>query len=156
MIEKIYINKLVDNFFIDSDIFVVEIKISESNNIEIFLDSDTVVTIDDCVALSRHIEGNIDREKEDYNLMVSSSGITSAFLTIRQYKKNIGKEIIVTFADNKPLKGILKNVSEDGIILTKQTLSNVKKGMKPKIKAEEDISINFNDIKNAKLFFDFK
>ena len=33
------------------------------------------VAIDDCVALSRHIESKLDRDKEDFSLMVGSAGI---------------------------------------------------------------------------------
>ncbi|MBQ7640039.1 MAG: hypothetical protein IJS91_03505 [Bacteroidales bacterium] len=36
--------------------------------------SGTCVCIDDCVALSRHIESKLDRDKEDYSLTVSSAG----------------------------------------------------------------------------------
>ena len=156
MIEINYIKQLVNDFFSDSDIFVVEVKISDLSNIEIFLDSDSAVTIDDCAALSRHIESIIDSEDEDCNLMVSSAGITSPLLILRQYKKNIGKELVITLIDNKITNGILKEVSDSGIIITKQTLSNVKKGMTPKVKAAENITISFSEIKKAKLFFEFK
>jgi len=156
MIEINYIKQLVNDFFSDSDIFVVEVKISDLSNIEIFLDSDSAVTIDDCAALSRHIESIIDSEDEDCNLMVSSAGITSPLLILRQYKKNIGNELVITLIDNKITNGILKEVSDSGIIITKQTLSNVKKGMTPKVKAAEDIAISFSEIKKAKLFFEFK
>ncbi|MDL2227320.1 ribosome assembly cofactor RimP [Bacteroidales bacterium OttesenSCG-928-K03] len=156
MIDNKEIITLVNDFFVDSDIFAVEINVSDKNNIEIYLDSDTFVTIDNCVALNRHIESNFDRDKEDYNLMISSAGVTSPFTVIRQYRKNIGKEVIATFNDEKIVKGILKNVSDQGFTLTKQTLSNVKKGQKAKVKAEEDIFLNFNDVKITKLFFDFK
>ena len=34
---------------------------------------DAGVTIDDCVALSRHIESKLDRDKEDFSLTVGSA-----------------------------------------------------------------------------------
>jgi ribosome maturation factor RimP len=46
-------------------LFVTELVVKQGNNIQVFIDSDHGVSVDDCIALSRHIESNLDREKED-------------------------------------------------------------------------------------------
>ena len=77
MISKKYIEDLAAEFLEDSDLFAVKITVSKDNNIRLFIDGDNGVTIDDCVGLSRHIEGNLDRDKEDFELNVSSSGVAA-------------------------------------------------------------------------------
>lgn len=155
MINKDIVKKIAEEYLAETDIFVVNITISPDKNIEIYLDSDTDVTIEHCINLTKYFEENLDRDKEDYELTVSSAGLTSSFLTLRQYKKHIGDTIVVKTGAMPKQKGILKAVTTDGITLTKQTLSKVKKGMVAKVKAEEDIFIPYNTIDSAKLFLDF-
>ena len=55
---------------------LVEVTVSEDNDIEIVIGREGGgVSIDDCVALSRFIESNLDRDEEDFSLMVASAGI---------------------------------------------------------------------------------
>lgn len=54
---------------------LVDVKVNKANNIKVFFRATgRPVCIDDCVALSRHIESGLDRDKEDFSLMVSSAG----------------------------------------------------------------------------------
>jgi len=55
---------------------LVEVSVSEDNDIEVIITREGGgVAIDDCVALSRYIESKLDRDKEDFSLMVGSAGI---------------------------------------------------------------------------------
>ncbi|MCD6112620.1 MAG: ribosome assembly cofactor RimP [Bacteroidales bacterium] len=146
MIDKNYIESLVKKKLVNSDKFIVDIKISATNKISVFLDSDTQLTIDDCVQVSRFIESNLDRDKEDFELQVSSPGITESFKLKRQYQKNIGREISVTLNDGLILKGVLLKVSDKSIILQK----NIKN------KSHIELKISFTDIKQAKPVISFK
>lgn len=75
MIEKITIEKLVESYMAENHLELVDVKINQSNNIKVFFDAPgRPVCIDDCVALSRFIESGLDRDKEDFSLMVSSAG----------------------------------------------------------------------------------
>ena len=74
-----------------SDMFVVECKITPMGEIELLVDSDTAVKLEDCAALNRAIESELDREVEDYSLMVASAGIGSELKLLRQYQKISGK-----------------------------------------------------------------
>jgi ribosome maturation factor RimP len=53
------LQKNIDEFLQDTDIFVVDIKVKTGNNITVLLDRDsTGIRIEDCVAVTRHIESN--------------------------------------------------------------------------------------------------
>ena len=61
------------------DQFIVEVEVSPANQISVQIDSENGISIDDCVAISRQIEGNLDREEEDFELQVSSAGLGQPF-----------------------------------------------------------------------------
>ena len=64
MIEKIKILELVNGALEGSDKFLVNLKITPDNRIFVDIDGDNGVNIDDCIALSRAIESQLDREEE--------------------------------------------------------------------------------------------
>ena len=51
--------------------FVVDVRVSEGNAISILLDDDEGTSISKCIELSRHLEGELDRDLEDFSLDVS-------------------------------------------------------------------------------------
>ena len=74
--------------------------VAPGNNIRILIDGDEGVNLDDCVALSRLVEGSYDREVEDFSLDVLTHGVTESLVMPRQYIKNVGRDIKVkTIAD---------------------------------------------------------
>lgn len=84
MIEKEIIQNLMTQYLIDNNLELVDIKVNKANNIKVYFDTPgRNTTIDDCANLSRFIESKMDREKEDFSLMVSSAG---------KEEKNINKE----------------------------------------------------------------
>ncbi|HIZ85586.1 MAG TPA: hypothetical protein IAC04_03750 [Candidatus Coprenecus stercoravium] len=75
MIEKHTIEQIVEQYMEDHRLVLTDVKVNKANNIKVFFKAlDRPVCIDDCVALSRHIEAGLDRDKEDFSLMVSSAG----------------------------------------------------------------------------------
>ena len=75
MIEKETIEEIVAPYLAENNLVLTAVKTNKANNLKVFFDAPgRDVTIDDCVALSRFIESHLDREKEDFSLMVSSSG----------------------------------------------------------------------------------
>ena len=75
MITRQTIETIVQEFLEKTDLSLVEVSVSEDNDIEVTITREAGVSIDDCVALSRHIESRLDRDKEDFSLMVGSAGI---------------------------------------------------------------------------------
>jgi ribosome maturation factor RimP len=150
MIEKKEIQGLVEEYMKGTGLFLVSIKVSNANKIIVQADKNEGITIDECVALHRHIENNLDHEKEDFELQVSSPGLDTPFIVIEQYYKNEGKKVEV--ADNEGLKyaGILKNVTGGGFDLETETKV---KGKKKELK---DISFNFEQIKSTRVILTIK
>ena len=155
MIYKDTVIQLVESFLLNTEYYLVDVKVSNSNNILVEIDSFEGVSIDFCVDLNRHIEANLDREKEDYELQVSSAGLTEPFKVLKQYEKNIGNEVEVNTRDNKKLVGILKSFDSEKITLEQE--KQVKpEGAKRKITVQEEITILFENIKTTKHIIRFK
>ncbi|MCQ2300327.1 MAG: ribosome assembly cofactor RimP [Bacteroidales bacterium] len=113
MIDKIHVLDVVNRNLEGSDKFLVELKITTNNRIFVDIDGDNGVTIDDCVALSRAIEGSLDREQEDFELNVSSAGLDSPLKLPRQYKKNIGESLSVTTMEGEHFEGELLEATDE-------------------------------------------
>ena len=148
------IKKLTDEKIAEGSNFIVDISIKPGNKITILLDNDNGVSISDCVAMSRHVESNLDREADDFELNVMSPGLTEPFKILRQYQKNIGKQIDVITKDNKKLTGKLLSVNEEGIQLETKVKEKTE-GKKGKQVIINNINLTFNLIKETKVVISF-
>jgi ribosome maturation factor RimP len=142
------IANMVNEHFAGSDKFLVDIFIKPTNRIYVFIDGDHGVTIADCVGLSRHLEAQFDRETEDFELNVSSSGADQPIKLPRQYPKNIGRSLQLKLEPEEEIKGKLIESSDQGITLEI-------KGKKKTDPVEKRI-IPFDQIKEAKVIIAFK
>lgn len=88
-------------------LFLVELKISKDNVIEILIDAMEGVNIQTCIDVSREIEAAMNRDEEDFELTVASAGIGYPFRVEEQYRKNIGNTVEVQLTDNRKLTGTL-------------------------------------------------
>jgi len=157
MITKQLVEKLANDRIEERnlDVYIVDIKISSSNSIIVELDSMSGgVSINDCVAVSRNIEHNLDREVQDFSLEVASAGLDKPFRVFKQYLKNIGKNVQVKTADIGKIEGLLKSVTEDKVVVTTREKKRIE-GRKKKEWVEEEISIPMNEIKETKLIITF-
>ena len=126
--------------------FIVETNVSRDNDIEIVIESeDGVVTLDDCVELSRIFEEKFDRNTEDYSLTIGSAGLDRPFKVLRQYVKAVGTEVQVLLRDGRKLNGVLHSASEDGIGL-KYTAREPVEGKKRKVLVEHDDFFPFETV----------
>ena len=154
MIEKNIIKSLVEEKLKGSDYYLVDISVSKDNAISIEIDNDNGVNIDDCVALSRYVDENLDREKEDFELEVGSSGITSPFKILRQYLKNVGKEVEMLPKGGVKLTGVLKAADENGATITVEKKVKAE-GAKRAMMVEEDLTYTYDEIKYTKYLIRF-
>ena len=142
MIQKKQIIDFVAQYLEGSPNYLTDVSVSADNTITIEIDNDYGVDIDDCVALSRHLESKLDRDTEDFELTVTSAGLSSPFKILRQYKKYEGKEVEVLSKNGQKFTGILRSSDDNGF-----TISIIKKvkpeGAKRKIEVEEDIRFAF-------------
>jgi ribosome maturation factor RimP len=159
MIEKEKIKQLVLSEIEKQNIFLVDLQVKTGNSIRIVLDSISGVTIDECVWLSKLIENNFDRESEDYDLEVSSFGISQPFIMPLQYQKNLGKNIEVHLNTGKVTKGVLKNFEFENEKLKYIEILIKKKvqleGKKRKTEIEEINNLSGVEIRKVLLLLDF-
>ncbi len=152
MIDKKLVEKLVLDKISDTEYFIVEISVSNDNTISVEIDKDNGVDIDFCVGLSKHIEGNIDREIEDYSLEVGSAGLTSPFKVLRQYEKNIGNDVEVLLLTGIKYKGLLVEVDEEKFTVEVTKMLR-KEGDKRKKEYTENFTFKYEEIKTTKYIF---
>ena len=153
MIDKVKIAELVNEKLTD-DQFLVEVTVSSSNVIHVMVDSDTGISINQIVEISRFIESNLDREVEDFELSVFSAGLSEPLSLVRQYKKNIGTEIDVLLTSGQKLTGILIKADDQGIDLEVTTKEKLE-GSKKKELVTRVHSLGYPEIKEAKKVLKF-
>ena len=155
MIETKRVIEIAERHLEGSDMFVVECKITPMGEIELLVDSDTAVKLEDCAALNRAIEAELDREVEDYSLMVASAGIGSELKLLRQYRKIIGGSVEVLLKDGIKILAKLTAANEEGIELMYEEKQLVE-GKKRKVTVEVTKSYKWEEIKYVKEYLNFK
>lgn len=130
------------------EVFVGAILVKPNNTIHVFIDSDTSVSIDDCVKVSKYVEKHLDRDEEDFELNVSSFGLDQPLIMPRQYRKNIGRSLRFVLHSGEDFTAEVKNADENGV----EVISI------PKSKKEEAVekSISYSEINKAKVVISFK
>ncbi|RNC66898.1 ribosome assembly cofactor RimP [Proteiniphilum sp. X52] len=155
MIEKKLIIDFAEQYLEGSPNYLTDVSVSADNTITVEIDNDHGVDIDDCVALSRYLESKLDRDTEDFELTVTSAGLSSPFKISRQYKKYEGREVEVLSKNGQKITGTLKSSDDNGF-----TVSVTKKikpeGAKRKIEVEEDLRFAFEEVKHTKYLIRFK
>ena len=107
MIDKNQLTDVIQQAIAGTDLFVVQVTVSNDNIINVDLDSMTNVDLDQCVMVNDAVLAAFDRDVEDYELTVGSYGITSPLLVPRQYQKNLVQDIEVLTRDGRKVKGTL-------------------------------------------------
>lgn len=154
MIDKNALAATLEKGMEGTDLFLVGVEISKDNKIEVEIDSDTAVDIDECIRLTRLVESEFDRDKEDYELEIGSAGLTSPLRTPRQYAKNAGNDVEVLTKDGRKLKGTLKSADESGFVLTVSKKEKPEGAKRPVVTAE-DLAFGYDEIKYTKYIIQF-
>jgi ribosome maturation factor RimP len=136
------------------DDFLVSVAVSHSNKITVTVDSYQGATIDKCINISRRIESKLDRDKEDFELEVTTPGLDSSFKVREQYIKHIGKEVKLYIKDN-PLRGKLLQLNETSILFGYEVEEKTE-GKKKKQKVLKQEEIEIENIKWIKPVIKFK
>ena len=154
MIEKQSLSQFIEKQLEGTPLFLVDVKVSAGNDIEVEIDSEEPVSIDACERLTRAIEAEFDRDKEDYNLEVGSAGLTSPFKVKKQYAKHVGHEVEVVTSEGKKFVGVLRHADEDSFTIESQ--EKVKKeGMKRPVIEVIERSFPYNEIKKTNSLLKF-
>lgn len=132
----------------EPEYFLVKSKVKPTNNIKVYLDGDNGINIDKCIQINKLLRAEIEEKglfpEGDYSLEVSSPGIDEPLSSVRQYKKNAGRNVEVSFTDEgrKEKVGKLLKVEEDSIFLEEKT-------GKGKNEKREELKIPFSEIKKT-------
>lgn len=128
---EIRVKELVEEKIADrADLFIVSIRMLKNGVLEILLDGDNGIAIADCVAISRHVGFHLEEEnviENAYRLEVSSPGLDSPLVLIRQYEKAIGRDVRVKLENGDKHEGKLIAVTSDTITIEEKIKEKGKK-----------------------------
>ena len=135
LVNEIYemVNPIAEE--LNYDIYHIEyVKENGEFYLRIYIEKDGGITLSDCEALSRRVSDLMDEKdpiKDAYFLEVSSPGLNRTLFTENHYKRFIGREVMVRFTKSidgkKNVKGILKEVNDDSIVVEAENLMNIPK-----------------------------
>ena len=105
----------------EPEYFLVSLRIKPTNNVKVFIDGDNGLPIERCVRFNRRLCKMIEETgmypEGEYSLELSSPGVDEPLLMHRQYTKNIGRDVEVTFTDDTVKEGKLLSVTDADILI---------------------------------------
>ena len=139
IIEKI--RQLAEPLLEGTDMFIINIKIKPINNIKLYIDADEGLSIKKSAEINRKLYHLIEAEQifpdGDFSLEVSSPGVDEPLTQERQYRKNIGRTVLVTPVEGADVLGVLK---EEKLVLEVKV---------PKKKETTMVEMPLSDIKKT-------
>ena len=115
-----------------------------SRVLQFFIDRENGVTVNDCVYINRKLSDVLELESEhlklhSYRLEVSSPGVNRRMTTEKDFRRNIGKTVTISYLSddsNKVVEGKILTTDDDSVLL--QTGKNT-------------LSLDFSSIQKAKI-----
>lgn len=135
------------------ELFLVEVRMLPNHKLIIHVDGDEGISIQDCVAISRHVGFHLEEEnaiEQAYNLEVSSPGVGEPLKLIRQYNKNIGRTVSIKLKEGLKKEGKLLEVTEDKLLIEESVKEKGKKAV------TIQTVVPFNDILETSVLISFK
>ncbi len=150
MIEQNWIENEVQTFLGEGEFFLVGVNVSPANKIEVFIDGDAGLPLQKCIDLSRHLESQLDREQNDFELTVSSPGLGSPMTMTRQIVKHLGKQVKFVTNDGQVGQGELIHIDDHNLKIRNEKKVRIE-GRKKKEIVVEETELNRSSIKELKL-----
>ena len=100
--------------------------------------------------VSRAIEHNLDREEHDFSLEVSSAGATTPLKDKRQFKKHIGRRLVVSTFEKQKYEAVLAAADDLNIVLEWKAREPKPIG-KGKVTVQKTAKISYQDIEKAQI-----
>lgn len=149
------VKELVDSALSEMpELFLIDLTVSSDYAVRVIIDGDQGVGIEDCIAVSRAVEHNLDREEVDFSIEVTSFGATEPFTLERQYIKNAGRNVEILTTTGKKYEGMLKGIIDGKVVLETETREPKPVG-KGKITVKKEHLYALSDIKEAKVIIKF-
>lgn len=155
MIDKQDVLRAAEQAIEGTDLFIVDVKVNAGNAIVVELDSPGAMDLDTVAAVSRSIEGALDRDKEDFELEVGSAGITAPFKVRGQFDKNVGNEVEVLTADGRKLRGTLVETTDEGFTINFK-VKEKPEGAKRPVMVDKAETFAYAQAKKVTYCIDFK
>lgn len=152
MIDKRQITEIVEKWLEDKEYFLTDLTIDEDNRIVVEIDHKDGVWIEDCVELSKFVEANLNRDKEDFELEVGSAGLGQPFKVLQQYINHIGKDVEVIVKTGVKFIGILKDADDRGFVVTVKRKVKEEGAKRAKL-VYIDETYNYKDVKSVSYYF---
>ena len=144
------IRELIEQVVSSKGFFLIDLVLrgDPSNRvIEVYVDSETNVTAENCAEISRLINKNLEEDafvQSGYRLEVSSPGVNRPLKFLKQFPKHVNRKFDVSYRDSDSIKkfsGVLKSVDGENLLFV---ASN-----------REEIVIEFDKIIKAKVLISF-
>lgn len=155
MITSESIQTVVAKVLENTEFFPVEISVRLGNRITVFVDKLEGISIDECAEISRAIESHLDREVEDFELEVSSPGLTLPFRVKQQYFKNIGKDLEMVMTSGEKIIGKLISMTDTDIVVEVARKVKLPEKKRPEVIVQKE-TIEYINIKTTKVYINFK
>ncbi|MBN1416345.1 MAG: ribosome assembly cofactor RimP [Bacteroidales bacterium] len=140
---------LIEKDLLEKGFFLVDVQVKSSGKIFVYADSFNGITLDECAAVSRLIEGKLDRNTWNFELVVSSPGLENPLKLPVQYQKNKGRTLRVIQTDGLTQEGRIIEADAEKVILE---IPTKKKQIGEKgAKQLQSVEIFYPSIKKAKL-----
>lgn len=141
----------------EQDLFIVDVAVSDTPvrpKITVLADGEQGITIDQCAAISRRINKQIEEmlgeEEASYVLEVSSPGLDFPLTQPQQFKRNLGRSLKLKLQDGTEKTGKLEDVTETGLGLLEEVKQKGKKA------TYVPVQIPYGDIVKANVVISFK
>ncbi|MFC6996803.1 ribosome maturation factor RimP [Rufibacter roseus] len=140
----------------EPDLFIVSVHVSDTPvrpKVTILADGDQGITIQQCAQISRRVSKKIEElygEELEYSLEVSSPGVDFPLTTPRQFIKNVGRNIKLTFEGGVEKLGELQEATEEGILFAEEVKQKHKKSLL------EPVTVPYSEIVKAQIVISFK
>ena len=149
------IKDAISNEIVARGCYLVDVTVSKDNEIEVIIESEVGrIELDDCVAISRYFETCFDREKEDYELTVTSAGLDLPFKVLKQYLKAVGSKVEVQLKGGKKLIATLTAADEESITLS-YTAKEAVEGKKKKELVEHNDRFTMDQVNSVRPYIEF-
>ena len=150
MIDKQYIQTLVEEKLQGTGYELITLKISAQNDILIEVDKMEGVDVEFCGALNHYLVAQLDAAGDlDYSLEVGSVSLTDPFKTKMQYQKHLNHDVEVLSADGKKYRGVLVSVDDMTFAIDTEVMVQVE-GKKRKQKEIQTLSFAYDAVKYTK------
>jgi ribosome maturation factor RimP len=129
------------NSLLEKNYFVVDIIISPNEKVTVLVDNFEGIKLSECQSIHKKLYPILEILSEDFELEISSPGLTSPLKLWQQFVKNIGKEIEIETSDKQTFLGKITNADETKIEL--------------QISETSKIDLEYKNIKKAKQIIKF-